>query len=119
MFIIINCMFISSKDLRVVNCNSGGRNGITYREFLDRIVKYARKYPSKYTLLYPSVSVQLNPIAHGLRQAFHSYLPAYVCDFRSRLMGRKPQAVVAQDNLKSVTLSGTFWCYEISIVFFI
>lgn len=89
----------SSIEIRVINCTSGGLNGINHLDLFKLVVKYAREYPSEHTMLYPNVYMPDNRFVHGALATLQTFVPAYVSDLRSRLQGKPAMEVKVQNTI--------------------
>lgn len=94
---------LSSNDILVVNCTSGPSNPISYRDFLDLVVKHSRANPSEYTVLYPHIYLPMSPIVHDFLDAVHTFLPAYLTDQVLYMSGKPAMAVKMHTKIKKVT----------------
>lgn len=97
----INLNFFRTNKIRVINCTTGGLNGIDNNTLIQTAVKYSREYPTKHTILYPYVYMESGRIRHTCLQYVQSLLPAYFADWRLQLAGKKPMAVRIHKTVKS------------------
>lgn len=72
------------------------------------VVKHARQNPSEHTMLYPNMYMPDNRIVHSVLEAVHTFLPAYMFDIGSRLLGKKPVEVATQTIIQKVQAFGMF-----------
>lgn len=93
----------------VYNCTSGQINPFKWSELLDGIIKYSRKNPSKYVMLYPSCTYRTNLFVHWLYEIFLHYLPAIIFDFMLRMQGKKPFMYKIAKRFKLAADTGTYF----------
>lgn len=79
-----------SNSIRVFNCTSGELNPVIWRDYGLATLKYARKNPTKYVMLYPNFSYRTNRVIHTFFEVFYHFLPAFLFDVVLRLKGTKP-----------------------------
>jgi fatty acyl-CoA reductase len=85
-----NSFMRPSNAITVYNCTSGQLNPHRYIDLGERIVKSARKNPSKYIAMYPNFKFRMNRVAHYLIELFMHFLPAILFDIILRVQGKKP-----------------------------
>lgn len=88
--ILLTWFFSRSNSIRVYNCTSGQINPIKWNEYGNITVKYAKKNPSKYVMLYPGFSYRTNRTMHRIIELIYHFAPAYVFDMILRVQGAKP-----------------------------
>lgn len=79
-----------SNSIRVYNCTSSSLNPVMWRDHGLATLKYARKNPTKYMMLYPNFCFRTNRIIHTFYEWFYHFLPAMMFDVLLRLQGTKP-----------------------------
>lgn len=101
--------FTRTSNIPVYNCTSGQINPFKWHELRSGIVKYARKNPTKYVMLYPSYSYRTNLVIHWLYEIFLHYLPVIIFDFMLRLEGKKPFLFKFAKRFKLAADTGTYF----------
>lgn len=82
--------FSRSNFIRVYNCTSGELNPVIWKDYGLATLKYARKNPTKYVMLYPNFSYRTNRVIHTFYELFYHFLPAIFFDVLLRFKGTKP-----------------------------
>lgn len=82
-------------------------NNLTYSQVLKVLLKYARIYPTKYTMLYPHTVLPANLVVHKILEAVHTFLPAHVADVVLMVMGQEPTMVKIQQHVQKAMHTGT------------
>lgn len=88
-----------SNGIQVYNCCTGQKAPITWKEFVTRCFSSMRKHPLRDLMWYPDGSCHSSSIINSLSKYTFHYLPAYLFDFASWAMGRKPIMVNIQRRL--------------------
>lgn len=101
--------FSKTSNIPVYNCTSGQSNPFKWQDLADGIMKYARKNPTKYVMLYPSYTYRTNLFIHWLYEVFLHYLPAIIFDFMLRLQGSKPFMYKIAKRFKLAADTGTYF----------
>lgn len=101
--------FTKTNNIPVYNCTSGQINPFTWRGLSSGIIKYARKNPTKYVMLYPSYSYRTNVFVHWLYEIFFHFLPVIIFDFMLRLQGKKAFLFKLAKRFKLAADTGTFF----------
>lgn len=99
-------MLNRTRDIRVINYNSGDRNGVSLSDGNRYITKYARLNPCKYTFLYPHTVLTTNVYSHTILDIFHTILPALIADLVLRLIGQKPMMYKISKLFKTAVEAG-------------
>lgn len=77
-------------DIPVFHCTSGGENPISWGRIQFLVMSIIALYPSISTYRYPSGSFTNNGRLDDFYRLTLHYIPAYIADFLTRLMGGKP-----------------------------
>lgn len=93
-------------DIRVINFNSGDRNGVTWPEAFEIVNGWSRKYPSKYTMMYPHSMLTTNMLLHNVLTVVHTYVPAILADVVLRIMKQKPMMYDIQKKFRVAVNAG-------------
>lgn len=101
--------FTRSNTIPVYNCTSGQANPFKWSELAAGIMKYGRKNPTKYVMLYPSYKYTTNLLVHFLYEIFLHYLPAIIFDFMLRMQGKKPFMFKIAKRFKLAADTGTYF----------
>ncbi|CAO1390836.1 unnamed protein product [Diamesa tonsa] len=101
--------FTQTNTIPVYNCTSGQINPVTWQHYGELTVKYARKNPSKYVMLYPKFSYRTNRFVHWLYEIFLHFLPALVFDLLMRAQGVKPIMMKIARRFKMAADTGEFF----------
>ena len=81
--------FTRSNIVPVYNCTSGQATSFRWSDLAEGIMKYSRKFPTKYIMFYPKYSHTTNIYVHWLKEILLHFLPAIVFDFMLRLQRKK------------------------------
>lgn len=65
-------------------------NPVIWEDYGRMTLKYARKNPSKYVMLYPNFSYRTNRVVHRFYELFFHFLPALLYDIYLKYAGMKP-----------------------------
>lgn len=101
--------FTRTNETPVYNCTSGQINPFKWSDLAAGIIKYARKNPSKYVMLYPDYTYRTNLFVHWLYEIFLHYLPAIIFDFMLRLQGKKQFMYKIAKRFKLAADTGTYF----------
>ncbi len=101
--------FSRTNDIKVYNCTSGQINPVYWKEYGELTMKYGRKNPSKYVMLYPQFSYRTNRVIHFLYETFLQFLPALIFDVFMRIQGRKPIMFKIAKRFKAAGDTGAFF----------
>lgn len=101
--------FTRTNTIPVYNCTSGQINPFKWSELADGIMKYARKNPTKYMMMYPNYKYTTNLFVHWLYEIFLHYLPAIIFDFMLRMQGKKPFMYKIAKRFKLAADTGTYF----------
>lgn len=82
--------FTRTSSIPVYNCTSGQVNPLTWQELADGIMKNARKYPSKYIMMYPKYTYRTNVNVHFVYEILMHFFPAIIFDIFLLLQRKKP-----------------------------
>jgi alcohol-forming fatty acyl-CoA reductase len=104
-----NSFMRPQNELVVYNCISGQVNPFTWHGLNAGIVKYARKYPSKYITLYPYFRYTTNRPIHILYEIFLHFLPAFITDLMLRMQGKKPIMMKISKRFKMAADTGEYF----------
>jgi len=81
------------EDVKVYNCSTGDHNPLTWRRFNEYADVAWRTCPPKDMLWYPTFHCEGNYYKHKISAFFYHYVPAYIIDTLTRIMGKKPRVV--------------------------
>lgn len=95
--------------LVVYNCISGQVNPFTWNGLNAGIVKYARKFPSKYVTLYPYFRYTTTRSIHVLYEIFLHFLPAFITDLMLKMQGKKAIMMKISKRFKMAADTGEFF----------
>lgn len=101
--------FTRTNTIPVYNCTSGQINPFKWSQLADGIMKYGRKNPTKYVMLYPSYTYCTNLLVHRLYVVLLHFLPAIIFDFMLRMQGKKPMMLKLAKRFKTAIDTGTFF----------
>lgn len=101
--------FVRQKTIPVYNCVSGHSNPQSWDHMVDSYVKYAKKYPSKYTMLYPSSGFRTSYLVQGFFRYFYHYLPAIFFDIVLRFQGKKAFMFKLARRFQKAIEAGTYF----------
>ncbi|KAJ6637081.1 putative fatty acyl-CoA reductase [Pseudolycoriella hygida] len=101
--------FKPSNSIRVYNCTSGELNPVIWQDYGLATLKYARKNPTKYVMLYPNFTYRTNRVVHTFYELFYHFLPAFVFDVLLRLQGTKPFLLKIAKRYKAAADTGEFF----------
>lgn len=101
--------FTRSNTVPVYNCTSGQLNPINWTDLGDKIIKYSRKNPTKYVMLYPGYSYIINPFLHRLVEVFLHFLPAIIFDFMLKAQGKKTFMFKLAKRFKVASDTGSYF----------
>lgn len=101
--------FTRSNEVPVYNCTSGQINPFKWSELADGIMKYARKNPTKYMVMYPEYSYRTSLFVHRIYEIFLHFLPAIILDVMLRMQGKKPFMLKIAKRFKLAVDTGTFF----------
>lgn len=104
-----NCFMRPPNEVVVYNCISGQRNPILWKEMNDKIVKHARKNPSKYISMYPKFRYTTNRSIHFLYEIFLHFFPAFLTDLVLRMQGKKPIMLKISKRFKVAADTGEYF----------
>lgn len=104
-----NSFMRPSNELVVYNCISGQVNPFTWNGLNAGIVKYARKYPSKYVTMYPHFRYTTTRYIHVLYEIFLHFLPAFITDLMLRMQGKKPIMLKISKRFKMAADTGEYF----------
>lgn len=96
-----------SNSIRVYNCTSGELNPVIWQDYGQATLKYSRKNPTKYVMLYPNFSYRTNRVIHTFYEWFYHFLPAILFDVLLRLRGTKPFLFKIAKRYKAAADTGT------------
>lgn len=82
--------FSRNSSIPVYNCTSSQMNPQTWGEMGSSLLKYARKNPSKYVMMNPTLSYRTNRFVHWLYEIVLHIFPAVVFDLMLRVQGKRP-----------------------------
>lgn len=74
--------------IKVIHCTSGGLNPITWKSFVELIVKWARYYPSTKAIMCPSLTLNTSRTLHFVAVQLSQYLPAVLLDLMRVVQGK-------------------------------
>lgn len=98
-----------SSEIPVYNCTSGQNNPFKWQGLADGIMKYARKNPTKYMVMYPEFSYRTNLKIHFLYEIFLHFFPAIIFDLLLRVQGKKPFMLKLAKRFQLAADTGTFF----------
>lgn len=101
--------FADRTTIPVYNCTSGQINPFKWSELAEGIMKYARKNPTKYVMLYPSYTYRTNLFVHWLYEIFLHYFPAIIFDLILKMQGKKPFLYKFAKRFKLAADTGTYF----------
>lgn len=101
--------FVRETNIPVYNCVSGHKNPFSWGDMVDSYVKYARKYPSKYTMLYPNSGFRTSYFIQGFFRIFYHYLPAIMFDIVLRVQGKKAFMFKLARRFQKAIEAGTYF----------
>lgn len=101
--------FTRSNTIPVYNCTSGQIAPFKWSGLAAGIMKYARKNPSKYVMLYPQYSYTTNLYVHWAKEIIYHFLPAIIFDCMLRLQGKKTFMLKFAKRFKLAIDTGTFF----------
>lgn len=104
-----NSFMRTSNELVVYNCISGQVNPFTWDGLNAGIVKYARKFPSKYVTMYPAFRYTTTRSIHILYEIFLHFLPAFITDLMLRMQGKKPIMLKISKRFKMAADTGEYF----------
>ena len=81
------------EDITVYNCSTGDHNPLTWRRFNEYADIAWRECPPKEMLWYPTFTCEGNYYKHKIMAFFYHYVPAYIIDTLTRIVGKKPRIV--------------------------
>lgn len=86
-----------------------------------KVLKYSRKYPSKYVMMYPNFTYRKNRTIHSIYEIFLHFLPAYLYDWFMRSQNMKPMMMKIAKRYKAAADTGEFfamheWDFEVNNV---
>lgn len=92
--------------MRIINFNSGDRNGVTWPDGFEIMAAHSRKYPSKYTMMWPYSQLNTNVLWHDFITVIHTNVPAILADCVLRVMGKKPMMYNIQKKFRVAVNAG-------------
>lgn len=101
--------FTRTSAIPVYNCTSGQISPFKWSGLADGIMKYARKNPSKYIMMYPKFSYTTSNFVHWLIETFLHFLPAIAFDAMLKLQGKKAFTFKLAKRLKLAIDTGTYF----------
>ena len=101
--------FIKTSSIPVYNCTSGQVNPLTWQELADGITKNARKYPSKYIMMYPEYTYRTNVNVHFVYEVLLHFFPAIILDILLIVQGKKPFMFKVAKRVKVTADSGCYF----------
>ena len=87
---ILNFFFVRPDNVPVYNCTSGGLNPIRWMDVETWGHSSLTTLPFNDVIWYPGGSFKSSKIINILCQSFFHFIPAYLIDTVSVLIGRKP-----------------------------
>lgn len=103
----------SVESLRVYNCTTGQINPIFWGYGGKLLCENARKYPSKYVMLYPNCTFRKSRAVHKFYEIFYHFLPAILYDVYMKYQGLKPMMLDIAKKCKAAADAGRLvdaWC---------
>jgi alcohol-forming fatty acyl-CoA reductase len=101
--------FMRTTSIPVYNCTSGQINPFTWQGLADGIMKYARKNPSKYMVMYPEYTYRTNLKVHFLYEILLHFFPAIIFDILLRIQGKKPFMLKLAKRFQLAADTGTYF----------
>lgn len=101
--------FTRTSSIPVYNCTSGQINPFKWKELADGIMKYARKNPTKYVVMYPEYTYRTNLNIHWLYEIFLHFIPAMILDIFLKLQGKKPFMYKLAKRFQLAADTGTYF----------
>lgn len=101
--------FTRSNTIPVYNCCSGQIAPFKWSELAEGIMKFSRKNPSKYVLLYPEYTYTTNLYFHWMKEIIYHFLPAIIFDFMLKMQGKKAFMFKLARRFKLAIDTGTYF----------
>jgi alcohol-forming fatty acyl-CoA reductase len=101
--------FMRTSSIPVYNCTSGQSNPFTWQGLAEGIMKYARKNPTKYMVMYPEYTYRTNLKIHFLFEIFLHYIPAIIFDIILRIQRKKPFMFKLAKKFQLAADTGTYF----------
>jgi alcohol-forming fatty acyl-CoA reductase len=101
--------FTRTSSVPVYNCTSGQINPFKWDDLAAGIMKYARKNPTKYVMMYPEYSYRTNLKIHWLYEVFLHLIPAMIFDVLLRVQGKKPFMYKLAKRFQLAADTGTYF----------
>lgn len=101
--------FKSSGSLPVYNCTSGQFKPLSWQELKEKILKFARMFPTKYIVMYPQIRYTTSVTVHRVLEALLHFFPAIVLDVLLRIQKKKPFMFKLAKRFRSAVDTGTYF----------
>lgn len=104
--------FKSPASLPVYNCTSGQINPLIWQELRDKVLKFARMFPTKYVVMYPQVRYTTSLTVHRFYEALFHFFPAIILDILLRIQKKKPFMFKLAKRFRSAIDTGTYFALK-------
>jgi alcohol-forming fatty acyl-CoA reductase len=101
--------FVKTSSIPVYNYTSGQVNPLTWQGVADGVMKYARKYPSKYIMMYPEYSYRTNLKTHFIYEMLLHFFPVIIFDIFLMIQGKKPFMLKVAKRFKATSDNGCYF----------